>query len=905
MTEQIIQTAFAALTNENRFCAWKYVKRDGKSTKLPVCDPLVGKSNDPASWMSFTAAIELSKLGRNEGLGVFLGPLLRDPDKLLIGLDLDTCIDPTVGTRVPWAEELLEATPGYWETSPSGTGLKGFALARRCDLEAFSSVLNGTLTKTWKKPGSEREHPPCIDLYAGGRFFTITGQRINESEESLPFLTREQIGQIINKFGPKLSCKSNTVRKLPPRSRANKSSKPDPKVNDGEPDASIVQGSLERMRDWAASDDMLPYRNAFQLLSSGATDHLGDPSRSGQEFAFARVARLSGLDEPAFEEAIKAWTAAGFGYGEGDGDQRPDSERARSWKRCWENNAGTELPVFIADRERNALFIQKKRDSDRYYEKLSSYIKPIYELIDDAGEYYRCFEVGTRVDRFKEVTIPCKAWSGRRDDFLDILTKEGLFHASFQSARSNLRAWVNSGKPPSAVLATRTGWVDHTAFALPENVICADGCPQVVERIPANDGFGSRGALEDWQQSVAQYCAGNSRLIITLCAAFLGPLMKWTGVENGGIHINGPSSIGKSTALRVCASVYGPNAFMKTWRATDNGLESVAESRSDTCLLLDELSEAAPGAADRIAYMLANGRGKDRANRDGSSRPAKKWRIIFVSSGEISLADKLRETGKRATAGQQIRVLDIEADPGMGFGLFDTIHGHQSASLFAEELSKALSENYGMAGPAFIKEVIERREEVLRWFESARAEFCQNHYDHSDVGQVRRGLNRFAALAAAGEVAIKLKILPWQKGEAIWGVSRCLEDWIENRGYIGPVEDQRYIEVLRQLIQTRGDLVFQPLDTEFDLSQFKSERVGFFKTEADGSTIFYILPEAWKNLFQREGLNPGAAAKTLGIMGYLRRGDGKRWQTKLDLRAHRLSQNSRVYAMSSSILDDK
>lgn len=49
--------------------------------------------------------------------------------------------------------------------------------------------------------------------------------------------------------------------------------------------------------------------------------------------------------------------------------------------------------------------------------------------------------------------------------------------------------------------------------------------------------------------------------------------------------------------------------------------------------------------------------------------------ILFLSTGEISLGDKLAEDGRRVTAGQQVRVIDLQADAGAGLGLFETLHG--------------------------------------------------------------------------------------------------------------------------------------------------------------------------------------------------------------------------------------
>ena len=75
--------------------------------------------------------------------------------------------------------------------------------------------------------------------------------------------------------------------------------------------------------------------------------------------------------------------------------------------------------------------------------------------------------------------------------------------------------------------------------------------------------------------------------------------------------------------------------YLHRWRATTNGLEALASLRSDTLLVLDELSQVDPKEAGEIAYMLANGSGKARAGKTGAVRPRYDWRILFLSAGEI------------------------------------------------------------------------------------------------------------------------------------------------------------------------------------------------------------------------------------------------------------------------------
>jgi len=173
------------------------------------------------------------------------------------------------------------------------------------------------------------------------------------------------------------------------------------------------------------------------------------------------------------------------------------------------------------------------------------------------------------------------------------------------------------------------------------------------------------------------------------------------------LHFKGASSTGKSTALHVAGSVWGggdANGYVRSWRATANGLEGVSLGHSDTLLCLDELSQLAAKDAGEAAYMLANGAGKSRSSRDGSARRAAKWRVLFLSSGEIGLADKVAEDGRgrKLAAGQQVRIVDVAADAGSEMGMFENLHGFASAEILARHLRAATQQHYGVAARQYL-----------------------------------------------------------------------------------------------------------------------------------------------------------------------------------------------------------
>jgi putative DNA primase/helicase len=101
--------------------------------------------------------------------------------------------------------------------------------------------------------------------------------------------------------------------------------------------------------------------------------------------------------------------------------------------------------------------------------------------------------------------------------------------------------------------------------------------------------YASSGALANWQDSVAKLAAAHSRARFAIAAAFVSPLLALIGVDGGGINLQGPSSIGKTTLLSAAASVWGrgdERGFIRTWRGTGNGIEAAATQFSDTFLTL-------------------------------------------------------------------------------------------------------------------------------------------------------------------------------------------------------------------------------------------------------------------------------------------------------------------------------
>jgi putative DNA primase/helicase len=132
----------------------------------------------------------------------------------------------------------------------------------------------------------------------------------------------------------------------------------------------------------------------------------------------------------------------------------------------------------------------------------------------------------------------------------------------------------------------------------------------------------------------------------------------------------------------------------------------MSELHCDTFLALDELGELAPEEAGQVAYMLANGQGKGRADKAGDALQMKSWRLMFLSTGEVGLADKLAENRaarRRKTGGEEVRFIEIPADVGTGFGVFEDLHEFTKPQELAEHLSRASALLYGQASLEYLK----------------------------------------------------------------------------------------------------------------------------------------------------------------------------------------------------------
>ncbi|WP_404292122.1 DUF927 domain-containing protein [Microvirga sp. RSM25] len=506
-----------------------------------------------------------------------------------------------------------------------------------------------------------------------------------------------------------------------------------------------------------------------------------------------------------------------------------------------------------------------------------------------------------RDGRSHRAVIPRAELAGDGTDIRKRLADGGLTLAGGRSCKERfLQALISVSCAKRVTLSDTTGWREGS-FVLPDRTIGPIDCePVLFQGRGIGAGFHESGSLAEWQKYVGTPAGEHHRIAFALAVALTGPLLEPLGLEGGGFHLFGPSSCGKTTGLKVAGSAWGGGSergFTLTWRTTANALEGVAAAHNHTFLPLDEISQISPQELDHATYALGNGQAKARMRADGEIRPRARWRVPILSSGEVTVATRIREAAvmKRVRAGQEVRLVDVLADAGSNYGIFDHAGEEKQASLLSQALQNATDRYYGTAGPAFVERLIEAGSGIFSRARTLLNELSTQLVPEQSDGQVRRVGQRFALVGAAGELAIELGVLPWSRGTASDAVQRTFSGWLTQRGGCDRREDHTAIETVSHFLQRFGEARFIRLDhvssLAADSGRFISDLAGWRRGEE-----FLIQPAAWQEI--TEGLDSLAVAEVLVRHGYLKKSkDGKNSQA-LQI----CGRKRRVYVVAASLL---
>lgn len=415
----------------------------------------------------------------------------------------------------------------------------------------------------------------------------------------------------------------------------------------------------------------------------------------------------------------------------------------------------------------------------------------------------------------------------------------------------------------------KAGW-HGKHYVFPDGMVMGNGSDEesVYPIIDAcTKGSKTRGTLKEWQDNVVSICVGNSRMILALATGLCGPCLQIVNEDSGGINLKGLSSKGKSRILKIAVTVCGSPDYRCTWRITINALEAICCMCNDSFLPLDELGQATPKSVGESAYMIAQGRGKERMRGNTTLRKAKTWRVFVLSTGEKGLEQHLKENDIEVKAGQIVRLVDVPGIVEDGFGCFEDIHGQDDGACFSDKIDEVTEKYYGHAIRDFTKRVVSDVNYVRNHLKFTMDDFVAMHTKGCS-GQVIRVARRFGFLLGTITMAIEFGILGdhISKGDAAEGIVKCYRAWLEDRGTKQDIEPERIIEhVIGKLKEYSDSRFLQTVPNQKDDYRTYQKIWGY----KEGST-FYICIETFKSYFC-VGASATDVAKVLSQAGYLQR----------------------------------
>lgn len=255
-------------------------------------------------------------------------------------------------------------------------------------------------------------------------------------------------------------------------------------------------------------------------------------------------------------------------------------------------------------------------------------------------------------------------------------------------------------RPIQSPMSLMSGWAATDFVFVPSG-------PEV-QRILS--GYRQEGNLESWGQA-AKIAADYPLALAGLYVSMLPPLLQILGADNFVWEWSGKSSVGKTTALCLAASVWGQPrlnlepSIVSSWRVTDVYIERMLATLGDLPMYLDDTRTASTRMKNgidpvQVVYDVVSGTTKGRGTINGTEAK-RAWRTILMSTGEEPI------TGDTTKLGVFARTWAIFGQP-WGRTTPET-------AAMVLKIESLVSENYGILGPLWIQRIMEKRASWAKW----------------------------------------------------------------------------------------------------------------------------------------------------------------------------------------------
>lgn len=529
--------------------------------------------------------------------------------------------------------------------------------------------------------------------------------------------------------------------------------------------------------------------------------------------------------------------------------------------------------------------VEYKAKAKDEFRPICDYLKPVCRTRDASGGSCGLlveFENGSETRRmhiFYSEFAGGSVVKALMDAGLDVKRLTG--NGGLSPVLKYLNAAYNKMPKSEAMLSiNHCGWTDgaFTAYRFGNKTI-GETDTYLIEGEPAND-LSTKGSLDDWNRTIGTWALHSSRWVLAICAALAGPLCQPLGQSNMVFNFCGRSGSGKTKALAGAATVYGGPERIESWESTKGAAAVLSAKYADQALLMDELGQISESAVMDIAYLLGNGKERNRLNPDSSLRKARAWNGFVLSSSEKTLEEVKNQysRGRKlpVSTGELVRFVSIPADAGRGLRMLESVPKSflDKAKGDTQEAARLFTDAYGSfpahgcVGQAFLECLVKEfkdhsPEELKKKVEEIKAAFREIRKLDPDETRVMSG---FALCALAGELAIAKGIITaWRPGDATSAAIACFKAWIES-GETPQGRVNRTIEALDEFPESHPKL--------FDLYTYVGETDlgGYPQPEGEQTKNGYVYKQA-ENFNERVGVCVRGVAERHNLTFFIYRGE--------------------------------
>jgi hypothetical protein len=327
------------------------------------------------------------------------------------------------------------------------------------------------------------------------------------------------------------------------------------------------------------------------------------------------------------------------------------------------------------------------------------------------------------------------------------------------------------------------------------------------------------------------------------------------------LDLSGNSSVGKTTALKLAASIWGTGRIVGNWKDTNTASERIAGAMRGLPIFRDE-SQLADDltAAGNWVYEITQGRGKARGTITGTQKSAT-YESVLISTGETPLA------GMREAGGLVARCVTV----------WGPIFGKDSAETkkVLQAAAKGVEVHHGAAGAAFVDHVIatsaEERAELRAMVERKAAVYA---LARPPAMSGTEAIQRIALYLAEMEVGWwlfrKAVGLEWEAQSEISDLfSKSELEGILAKGAEADKAAHAIEGVVAWVASNKARMQWHANAPENAMAIIGRMR------EEKGERAVYLVPDALHDYLKGRGLNVKATVATFLDRGELVKGEGR------------------------------